>query len=84
MGTGAAASQVGWLFPEIFVKLLGIKSLHNLLFYKFKCKMVLGRQGGGVGGKTAAAVMANTVQPFFLLFLFLIMSKKVPGIMHMR
>lgn len=33
------ARQVGCLFSEVFATFFGIKSLNNLLFNKFKCKM---------------------------------------------
>lgn len=33
------ARQVGCLFSEIFATFFGIKSLNNLLFNKFKCKL---------------------------------------------
>lgn len=38
-GVAPMARQVGCLFSEIFHNFFGIKSLNNLLFNKFKCKM---------------------------------------------
>ena len=38
-GMAPVARQVGCLFSEIFATFFGIKSLNNLLFNKFKCKM---------------------------------------------
>lgn len=79
------------MFLEIFATFFGIKSLNNLLFNKFKCKMARAAsyQLSGVEecrGGSAAPIIANIISTSFFLIVKLRIvpvSKKVTRIMHM-
>lgn len=61
-GMAPMARQVGCLFSEIFHNLFGIKSLNNLSFNKFKCKMA---QAAGYRGKEQCSNSNNSKCSFF-------------------
>lgn len=90
-GMAPVARQVGCLFSEIFATFFGIKSLNNLLFNKFKCKMARAASYRGREQHSSCTNSKYNKQDFFPVpfFFFKVepgigsVSTTVTRIMHM-